>query len=115
VPGPCLHEVHTLRVSDEVLPAGKVLAAGGEGIGFQVSETAQLGPETGASRGPGAGAGGSLGGSLRHGLGAFVRQREATVFVVAVLLFIFFALERSAFLGKANMVDLFSERNNKSY
>jgi simple sugar transport system permease protein len=46
---------------------------------------------------------------LRHGLGVFVRQREATVLVVAVLLFVYFALERSSFLGKANMVDLFSD------
>ncbi len=42
-------------------------------------------------------------------MSAFVRQREATVLVVAVVLFIFFALERTAFLGHANLVLLFSD------
>jgi simple sugar transport system permease protein len=43
------------------------------------------------------------------GLRAFARQREATVFVVALGLFIFFAVERSAFTGKSNLVLLFSD------
>jgi simple sugar transport system permease protein len=56
-----------------------------------------------------AGPGGGLGIRFVGPLRAFVRQREATVFVVAVGLFIYFALERSAFTEKANLVLLFSD------
>ena len=75
-----------------------------------MSETAkQTVGATGFSPGGRAGPGGGLGTMLNGGLRAFGRQREATVLVVAVALFIFFAVERSAFLGKSNMVLLFSD------
>lgn len=43
---------------------------------------------------------------LRRGGDAFLRQREATVFVVAVALFLYFTFSNSAFLTKTNMVVL---------
>jgi simple sugar transport system permease protein len=47
---------------------------------------------------------------LRSGLGAFGRQREATVFVVAVALLLYFGLKyTSSFVSQTNGVDLFSE------
>jgi simple sugar transport system permease protein len=74
-----------------------------------VSDTAEQ--TVGAAGFPPAGRAGpgGLGATLLGGLRAFGRQREATVFVVAVLLFIFFGLERSAFLGHSNLVLLFSD------
>jgi simple sugar transport system permease protein len=72
-----------------------------------VSEAAQqTAGTTGFLSGGRAGPGGGFSNSL---LRAFVRQREATVLVVAVVLFIFFALERTAFLSHANLVLLFSD------
>jgi simple sugar transport system permease protein len=56
---------------------------------------------------PGQQAGG--GGALRRSLGVFLRQREATVFVVALALFIYFAVERSTFTEKANLAVLLSQ------
>jgi simple sugar transport system permease protein len=45
-----------------------------------------------------------------RGLRAFGRQREATVFVVAVALFLYFAITNgSSFTSKANLVTLFSD------
>jgi simple sugar transport system permease protein len=45
-----------------------------------------------------------------RGLRAFGRQREATVFVVAVALFLYFAISKgSDFTSKANLVTLFSD------
>jgi simple sugar transport system permease protein len=75
-----------------------------------VSETAQQSAgQLGASPGGGPTAGG-LGATLRHGAGIFVRQREVTVFIVALALFLYFAFENSsAFLGRANLVVLLSE------
>jgi simple sugar transport system permease protein len=74
-----------------------------------VSDTAEQ--TVGAAGFPPAGRAGpgGLGATLLGGLRAFGRQREATVFVVAVLLFILFGLERSAFLGHSNLVLLFSD------
>ncbi len=46
--------------------------------------------------------------SLRHGGGAFLRQREATVFVVVVALFLYFTVDSSNFLTHANMANLLS-------
>jgi simple sugar transport system permease protein len=58
--------------------------------------------------GPGAGNGGLA--ILRKGLGAFARQREATVFVVAVALLLYFGLRyTSSFVSSANAQDLLSE------
>jgi simple sugar transport system permease protein len=74
-----------------------------------VSETAQRAAgDTGTP--PGQRAGGGVGGALLGGLRAFGRQREATVFVVAVALFLYFAIDKgSSFTSKANLVTLFSE------
>jgi simple sugar transport system permease protein len=52
---------------------------------------------------------GGAGSALIIGLRFFARQREATVFVIAVALFIYFALERSAFTGSANLGVLLSQ------
>jgi simple sugar transport system permease protein len=74
-----------------------------------VSETAQqtIG-ETGIP--PGQRAGGGLGGTLLRALGVFGRQREVTVFVVAVALFLYFVFDKgSDFTTKANLVTLFSD------
>ena len=61
--------------------------------------------ETGAPPGRQAGAGGGLGATLMRALRAFARQREATVFVVAVALFLYFATAKgSDFTSKANLV-----------
>jgi simple sugar transport system permease protein len=60
----------------------------------------------------GAPPGGPAGASspLLRGLRAFARQREATVFVVAVALFLYFAIDQgSTFTSKANLVTLFSD------
>ena len=49
-------------------------------------------------------------GLARRGLGAFGRQREATVFVVAVALLLYFGLSYSStFLSQSNAIDLLSE------
>jgi simple sugar transport system permease protein len=58
---------------------------------------------------PGKPAGGS-GSPVLRALQLFGRQREATVFVVAVALFLYFAIDQgSNFTSKANLVTLFSE------
>ena len=60
-----------------------------------MSDTAQQAVgETGAPPGRQAGAGGGLGATLMRALRAFARQREATVFVVAVALFLYFAISQ---------------------
>ena len=46
--------------------------------------------------------------ALRHGSGAFLRQREATVFVVVVALFIYFLVVSPNFFTHANMANLLS-------
>jgi simple sugar transport system permease protein len=46
--------------------------------------------------------------TLRHGAGAFVRQREATVLVVVVALFLYFTIDSSNFFTHANMANLLS-------
>jgi simple sugar transport system permease protein len=43
-----------------------------------------------------------------HGAGAFLRQREATVFVVALALFLYFTIDDSNFLTHPNMANLLS-------
>jgi len=62
--------------------------------------------------GPGAGgqppAGNGFLHALRHGTGAFLRQREATVFVVVVALFIYFLVVSPNFFTHANMANLLS-------
>src|SRR5579863_7079870 len=80
------------------------------GSGVHVSETAeQAAQATGAPRG-GPGSGGGFNAALWAGLRAFGRQREATVFVVAVALFLYFAIDKgSDFTSKANLVTVFSD------
>jgi simple sugar transport system permease protein len=46
--------------------------------------------------------------TLRHGLGAFLRQREATVLTVVVALFLYFTIDNANFLTHANMANLLS-------
>ena len=65
--------------------------------------------ETGAPQ-RGQPGGGGLGGMLMRGLRVLGRQREATVFVIAVVLFIYFAISQgSSFTGKPNQVTLWSD------
>ncbi|HTR90327.1 MAG TPA: ABC transporter permease [Trebonia sp.] len=52
---------------------------------------------------------GQLAGILRTGARVFLRQREATVFVVAVGLFLYFALSSSSFVTSANLPILFTQ------
>ena len=75
-----------------------------------MSDTAQQSTgQLGAFPGGGSG-GGRLGAALRQAGGILVRQREVTVFIVAVALFLYFAFENSsAFLGRPNLVVLLSE------
>jgi simple sugar transport system permease protein len=73
-----------------------------------VSDTAErpafvTGPPPGSQS-----AGNGLGRSLRSGVGAFLRQREATVFTVVVALFLYFTVDSSNFFTHANMDNLLS-------
>ncbi len=76
-----------------------------------MSETAeQAAVAAGTHRGGPAGAGGGLGDVLWRGLRVLGRQREATVFVVAAALFLYFAIDKgSEFTSKANLVTVFSD------
>ncbi len=75
-----------------------------------VSETTERSPEAVSPPGGGPGAGNGAMALLRRGLGVFGRQREATVFVVAVVLLLYFGIRyNSTFLTRANAVDLLSE------
>ncbi|MGH3201933.1 MAG: ABC transporter permease [Streptosporangiaceae bacterium] len=74
-----------------------------------MSDTAErpsyvVGPPPG---GPAAGGNGILR-TLRHGAGAFLRQREATVLTVVVALFLYFTIDNANFLTHANMANLLS-------
>lgn len=75
-----------------------------------MSETAQQ--DTGLGAPPGGKQGGGASPLLRQAGGFFVRQREATVFVVAAILFLYFLFSsgqvNTAFIGQANLVDLLS-------
>jgi simple sugar transport system permease protein len=73
-----------------------------------VSETAQQ-SAAGLATPPGGGPGAGGAGFLRRGAGFFLKQREVTVFVVAVALFLYFTSQNSsAFLGQANLITLLS-------
>ena len=75
-----------------------------------MSETAQQAAQAQTPRGPGAGGANGAGATLIRALRAFGRQREATVFVVAAALFIYFAVDKgSDFTSKPNLVTLFSD------
>jgi simple sugar transport system permease protein len=63
---------------------------------------------TGPSPGGEAAGGNGLWRVLRHGAGAFLRQREATVFVVALALFLYFTIDSPDFLTHPNMANLLS-------
>jgi simple sugar transport system permease protein len=74
-----------------------------------VSDTAERAADvTGPPPGGGASAGNGLWRTLRHGGGVFLRQREATVFVVVVALFLFFAVDSPNFVTHANLANLLS-------
>ena len=73
-----------------------------------MSETAQQGSPAGTGSPPRAG-NGQVGETLRNA-GLFVlRQRETTVFVVAVALFIYFAVSSTAFVTGTNLPILFTQ------
>ncbi len=76
-----------------------------------MSETAeQAAVATGAPRGGSAGPRSGASAVLWRGLSALGRQREATVFVVAVALFLYFAIYKGGiFTSKANLVIVFSD------
>ncbi len=60
--------------------------------------------------GPSGGTGSRALGLVRSGLGIFVRQREATVFVVMIGLLLYFGIAyNSGFVSQVNAVDLLSE------
>jgi simple sugar transport system permease protein len=74
-----------------------------------VSDTAERAADvTGPPPGGRAAAGNGLWRTLRHGGGAFLRQREATVFVVVVALFLFFTVDSPNFVTHANLANLLS-------
>jgi len=77
-----------------------------------VSDTAQqTAGKTGAPQRGQAGAGGGLGGTLMRFLRMLGRQREATVFVIAVALFLYFLIAKgSDFTSKPNQVTLWSDQ-----
>ncbi len=77
-----------------------------------MSDTAErtagvTGPPPEASRGQAAGGNGFLR-TLRHGLGAFLRQREATVLTVVVALGIYFTIDSPDFLTHPNLANMLS-------
>jgi simple sugar transport system permease protein len=76
-----------------------------------VSDTVQQAiGETGAPQRGQAGAGGGLGGALMRVLRVLGRQREATVFVIALALFLYFTIAKgSDFTSKSNQVTLWSD------
>lgn len=55
------------------------------------------------------GGSGQAGGALRSAGRVLLRQRESTVFVVAVALFVYFALESSSFVTSTNLPILFTQ------
>jgi simple sugar transport system permease protein len=74
-----------------------------------VSDTAERAADvTGPPPGGRPAAGNGLWRTLRHGGGAFLRQREATVFVVVVALFLFFTVDSPNFVTHANLANLLS-------
>jgi simple sugar transport system permease protein len=74
-----------------------------------VSDTAERAADvTGPPPGGRASVGNGLWRTLRHGGGAFLRQREATVFVVVVALFLFFTVDSPNFVTHANLANLLS-------
>jgi simple sugar transport system permease protein len=77
-----------------------------------VSDTVESVGKVGGSTGPGGGNGPGNGArrAIVGGLGAFARQREATVLVVTVALLLYFGLSHvSTFVSQTNAVDLLSE------
>lgn len=73
-----------------------------------MSETAQQGSPAGTGSPPQAGDG-PVGGTLRNAGLFILRQRETTVFVVAVALFIYFAVSSTSFVTGTNLPILFTQ------
>jgi simple sugar transport system permease protein len=74
-----------------------------------VSDTAERAADvTGPPPGGQAAGGNGFLRAVRHGLGAFLRQREATVLVVVVALFLYFTIDSPNFLTHPNMANLLS-------
>jgi simple sugar transport system permease protein len=74
-----------------------------------VSDTAERAADvTGPPPGGRAAGGNGFLRAVRHGLGAFLRQREATVLVVVVALFLYFTIDSPNFLTHPNMANLLS-------
>jgi simple sugar transport system permease protein len=74
-----------------------------------VSETTEQTGRLIGEPGGGPGPGSSVGDILRNWAGVFVRQREATIFVVAVALFVYFGVsDTSSFISQSNAINLFS-------
>ena len=70
-----------------------------------MSETAERAPEEVAALPPTPGLGGGFWGAVKRVGAVLAQQREATVFVVAVLLVIYFWRAAPAFLTKDNIVN----------
>jgi simple sugar transport system permease protein len=73
-----------------------------------VSDTAERAADVTGPPPESKGAGNGILAALRHGGGAFLRQREATVLVVVVALFLYFTIDSANFLTHANMANLLS-------
>ncbi|HET9081875.1 MAG TPA: ABC transporter permease [Trebonia sp.] len=75
-----------------------------------MSDIAQQGGAVGTGSPPQPrGGSGQAGGALRSAGRVLLRQRESTVFVVAVALFVYFALESSSFVTSTNLPILFTQ------
>ena len=75
-----------------------------------MSETAQQGnQDTGSTEATARRGGGPVGGLLRTAGRTLLRQRESTVFVVAVGLFIYFAVSSTSFVTSTNLPILFTQ------
>jgi simple sugar transport system permease protein len=73
-----------------------------------VSDTAERAADVTGPPPDGKGAGNGILTAVRHGGGAFLRQREATVLVVVVALFLYFTVDSSNFVTHANLANLLS-------
>src|ERR1700728_5060646 len=73
-----------------------------------VSDTAERAADVAGPPPRNQGAGNEFVAAIRGGTAAFLRQREATVFVVVVALVLYFRIDSSNFFGHANLDTLLS-------